>query len=80
MRARRLWFGFLGWLALVGLAAIADAQPVGSEFQVNTYTPADQLTRGPGGRLVAADAGGNFVVVWTSEGQDGSSDGIFAQR
>jgi RHS repeat-associated protein len=29
---------------------------------------------------VAADADGNFVVAWVSEGQDGSGDGIYAQR
>ena len=33
-----------------------------------------------GGPTVAADAAGNFVVVWESYGQDGSSYGIFAQR
>ncbi len=49
--------------------------PVGSEFQVNSYTT---------GRLlfpaVAADDSGSFVVVWQSDGQDGSSWGLFGQR
>ena len=29
---------------------------------------------------VASDAAGNFVVVWESDGQDGSSSGVFGQR
>jgi hypothetical protein len=29
---------------------------------------------------VASDAAGNFVVAWSSAGQDGSSDGAFARR
>jgi hypothetical protein len=29
---------------------------------------------------VAADASGRFVVVWTSDGQDGSQRGLFGQR
>jgi hypothetical protein len=49
--------------------------PVGSEFRVNSYT-----TNGQGGAAVAADADGNFVVVWGSYGQDGSGDGVFGQR
>ncbi len=47
----------------------------GTEFQVNTYTTASQFFLS-----VAADSAGNFVVVWSSYGQDGSSDGIFGQR
>ncbi|MEL7364210.1 MAG: hypothetical protein AAFN13_19195, partial [Bacteroidota bacterium] len=47
----------------------------GSEFLVNTETSESQ--RDP---VVAMDADGNFVVVWESRDQDGSSDGIFAQR
>ena len=49
--------------------------PLGTEFQVNTYTSGNQ--RSP---AVAGDAGGDFVVVWQSSGQDGSSYGVFAQR
>ena len=29
---------------------------------------------------MAADAAGNFVVVWQSDGQDGSGYGVFGQR
>jgi hypothetical protein len=49
--------------------------PLGGEFRVNTYTTDQQ--RIP---AVAADAQGNFVVVWSSMGQDGSDYGIFGQR
>jgi hypothetical protein len=49
--------------------------PLGSEFRVNTYTTSNQ-----GRPSVAADASGNFVVVWQSAAQDGSSDGVFGQR
>jgi len=48
---------------------------VGSEFQVNTFTTARQKSS-----AVAADGAGNFVVVWESNGQDGSSYGVFGQR
>ena len=48
--------------------------PLGGEFQVNTYT-----TGSPSYPSVAVDATGNFVVVWTSF-RDGDSVGIFAQR
>jgi len=40
---------------------------VGSEFQVDSYT-----TNGQEIPTVAADARGNFVVVWESDGSDGS--------
>jgi hypothetical protein len=57
------------------LAASAGAQaPAGSEFRVNTYTTSSQ--RMP---AVAADASGNFVVVWQSLGPD-AGYGIFGQR
>jgi hypothetical protein len=49
--------------------------PVGGEFRVNTTTASNQ--RFPS---IASDASGNFVVVWQSLNQDGSSDGIFGQR
>ncbi len=52
----------------------ALAQPVGGEFQVNTYT-----TDGQYSSAVAADADGDFVVVWTSR-QDGDAYGVFGRR
>src|SRR5216117_1730464 len=59
----------------VPLTAWSQGNPLGPEFRVNTYTTDLQGARG-----VAADASGNFVVVWTSNGQDGSSAGVFGQR
>ncbi len=49
--------------------------PLGTEFQANSYTTSSQWDP-----AVAADGSGNFVVVWESYGQDGSSDGVFGQR
>ena len=51
--------------------------PLGGEFQVNTYTTGNQFANTA---AVAGDAAGNFVVVWTSDGEDGSDLGIFGQR
>jgi large repetitive protein len=53
----------------------ATAQLLTPEFRVNSYTTANQRES-----AVAADDLGNFVVVWTSEDQDGSNEGIFGQR
>ena len=47
----------------------------GSEFRVNSYTTGRQQRP-----AVAADGRGNFVVVWDSDGQDGSSYGVFGRR
>jgi hypothetical protein len=49
--------------------------PTGPEFQVNGYTPANQLYPS-----VTADADGDFTVAWESEGQDGSGYGVYFQR
>ncbi len=49
-------------------------QAAGTEFQVNSYT-----VGGQGPPAVGAGADGAFVVTWGS-GQDGSVNGVFAQR
>ena len=49
--------------------------PLGPEFRVNAYTTGSQSLPD-----VAADPSGNFVVVWASDSQDGSSQGVFGQR
>jgi hypothetical protein len=54
--------------------AVRGQVRVGPELQVNTYTPGFQGTP-----AVAADAAGGFVVVWNSQGQDGSGRGVFAR-
>jgi hypothetical protein len=53
----------------------SSGAPIGPEFRVNTFTTGFQ-----GGPSVAADPSGNFVVVWASDGQDGSYAGVFGQR
>ncbi|MCU0527027.1 MAG: hypothetical protein MUF72_19650 [Elainella sp. Prado103] len=53
----------------------ASADPLGSEFLVNTITSGDQFTP-----AVAIDSGGNFVVVWTSEGRGFSGEDVYGQR
>ena len=47
----------------------------GQEFQVNLYTSGIQ-----GDPAVALDADGDFVIAWTSIGQDGGFLGVFARR
>ncbi len=49
--------------------------PVGLEFQINTYTTSFQSSPS-----VAMDGSGNFVVAWQSFIQDGDNDGIYGQR
>ena len=49
--------------------------PQGGEFQVNTATNDNQSAPSLG-----MSANGNFVVSWTSNGQDGSEGGVYAQR
>src|SRR6266540_2050668 len=53
----------------------ASGAALGTEFRVNTFTAGYQAEP-----AVAADASGNFVVVWASQIQDGSGFGIFGQR
>jgi hypothetical protein len=45
----------------------SSGNALGGEFQVNTHTAGDQIRPS-----VASDAAGNFVVVWESEGHNGS--------
>jgi len=51
------------------------AEPLGGEFQINSSTAGMQ-------RLPAVDMArdGRFVVIWSSEGQDGDGEGVFGQR
>lgn len=47
----------------------------GGEFRVNSYTTDDQWWPS-----AAMDASGNFVITWQNAGQDGSGNGVYAQR
>lgn len=53
----------------------AVGNPVGDELHISTETARRQWYSS-----VAALDGGGFVVVWVSDGQDGSGDGIYGQR
>ncbi|MEH6528115.1 MAG: Ig-like domain-containing protein, partial [Sneathiella sp.] len=53
----------------------ASGQMIGAEFQANTYTTSLQRYSD-----VVGLTGGGFVAVWASNGQDGSSYGIFGQE
>ncbi len=51
-----------------------DGNPLGDEFRVNTFTTAQQRFAD-----VAMNSDG-FIVVWESDEQDGSQDGVYGQR
>jgi hypothetical protein len=73
-----VWQRYTGGSAawdVVGRIYSHDGVPLGSGFAVNTTTAGCQQRP-----AVAADRAGNFVVVWDSEGQDGSDRGVFARR
>lgn len=49
--------------------------PIGDQFQVNTFVRGDQINPD-----ITVDRNGSFVVVWQDEEQDGSGSGIYARR
>ena len=57
----------------------ADNSEATPEFLVNTFTTGNQAPA-ISEHSIAVDASGNFVSVWTSDGQDGSSGGIYAEK
>jgi len=59
---------------------VVDMVPTGNDFQVNTYTFSSQRYSSTDTTTIAMDAEGNYVIAWTSTQQDGSDDGIYAQR
>jgi hypothetical protein len=52
-----------------------DGGAMASQFRVNTTALGDQ-----GSPAMAAMGDGSVVVVWTSAGQDGNLEGVYAQR
>ena len=62
-------------LGVFAQAFDASGNPWGDEFQVNTYTAGEQNRSS-----VSMTETGEFVVVWSSEVQDGSDNGVYAQR
>jgi hypothetical protein len=53
----------------------APGVPQAGEFLVNTYTSSNQARPD-----VSMSGNGAFVVIWQSEGQDGSNEGVFGRR
>lgn len=53
----------------------SSAQPLGPEFQVNSFTPDSQSSPD-----ISVLAGGEAMVTWRSANQVGSGAGVFAQR
>src|SRR4051812_15025163 len=49
--------------------------PLGASFKVNSFVTGVQTEA-----AVAMDNSGNFIVVWSSNGQDGSGWGVYGQR
>jgi hypothetical protein len=60
---------------IFGRRFASDGTALAAEFQVNSYTSSYQSDPS-----LAAGADGSFVVAWRSYTQDGSADGVFAQR
>lgn len=53
----------------------ANGSVIQSEFRINTYTSGSQ-----GSSSLAGLSDGGWIVAWTSDAQDGSGGGIYAQR
>jgi hypothetical protein len=60
---------------IMGRRFTSGGAPASGEFQVNTYTSGSQFRP-----WVARNPSGAFVVVWTSDGQDGAGYGVFGRR
>ncbi len=60
---------------IYGHAFDLQGNRVGSEFHVNTFSEEAQASA-----ALTSTGPGAYVVVWSSEDQDGDADGIFGQR
>src|SRR5262249_62394897 len=63
-----------GW-GVYGQRYNASGVAQGGEFRVNTTTAGDQMYS-----AVAIDSAGDYVITWSSNGQDGSGWGVYAPR
>ncbi len=68
------WFQDGSYFGIYGQRYNQYGQPQGGAFRVNQTTLNSQFLGS-----VATDALGNFVVTWSSEGQDGDQNGVFAR-
>ncbi len=59
---------------IFGQRFASDGSAAGTEFQINTFTPGNQVVP-----AVGSDFAGRFVVAWQSA-NDGNGYGIFGQR
>ncbi len=53
----------------------SNANPLSSEFQVNTLTTGDQIDP-----AIGMDNNGNFIITWTNDGAGYSGQDIYGQR
>jgi hypothetical protein len=60
---------------ITGMSLWSNVEATGPEFRVNTYTTSEQTDPS-----VASLPNGNFVVAWTSAGQDSFTWGVYGQR
>jgi hypothetical protein len=60
---------------IIGRRFDSRGNPLTGDFLVNAFTPGAQNAP-----KITSDAAGNFVVVWHSNGQDGSATGVFGRR
>jgi len=63
--------------SVYGQRFASSGAPLGPEFRVNTYTSDTSFQEDASVHMGSL---GDFVVVWSSDEQDGSDDGVFAQR
>jgi hypothetical protein len=66
--------GVAGGLDVFAQRFDSSGNAVGGEFRVNSTTASDQT-----GSSVAIDSGGNILITWSSNGQDGSGWGVVGQ-
>jgi len=75
-----IWEGYSSTDELLGIFGqrySGAGVPLGGEFRVNSYTSGNQ--RSPA--VDRQNQGGSlFTIVWRSDGQDGSGEGVFGQR
>jgi hypothetical protein len=77
---------FLQCLEELESRTVPSIAPVGSEFQVNTFTAGGQETAcppqpyAPQKAVAINPTTGAFVVTWSSQNQDGNGWGVYAQR
>jgi hypothetical protein len=71
-----VWSGYDGdGIGVFGRRYTPEGNPLGPEFQVNTYTTDDQTSPS-----VAMACDGRFAAAWASNEQDGDQWGVYGQR